>query len=228
MKSLQQGDIKVKNLVIIGYGSQGRMLKNVVEQFDLGYRFLGFLDDKVLKPKTLHDGFEAPLSYSRLLANEDVYFILAIGNVEARFVVEKRLGIPSNRYATIVHPRAYVDKTAELGAGSYVSAHATVMHGTKIGNHTTLLSNSVVEYESTISSFVNISPNATLCGNVRIQDRTFIGAGATIIQGLSVGGNSIVGAGATVIKDVPSYSLAIGVPATCHSRKKGHSFIQSL
>ncbi|RDW99444.1 acetyltransferase [Listeria kieliensis] len=222
MRALQQNVLKVKkNLVIIGYGSQGRMLKNMLEQYDFGYRFSGFLDDQIEIPRKKGDSFEAPLEYSELLLQEDVYFILAIGKVEDRFQVVKRLvDIPLERYATLIHPFAYVDKTVEIGAGTYISANAAVMHGVKVGHHTSILTGSVIEYESQIGSFVNISPNTTLCGNVCINDVSFIGAGASIIQGLTVGKRSLVGAGATVIKDIAADSIALGTPAVVKSRKK--------
>ena len=53
--------------------------------------------------------------------------------------------------------------------------------------------------------------------NIVIKDNVFIGAKAIILtvrgKCLTIGENSIIGAGAIVTKDVPSNSLAIGVPA---------------
>ena len=40
-----------------------------------------------------------------------------------------------------------------------------------------------------------------------------IGIGSVILPGVKIGKNSIIGAGAVVTKDVPDYSVAIGVPA---------------
>ncbi|WP_439443608.1 acetyltransferase [Listeria aquatica] len=222
MKPLQQNVSKdKKNLVIIGCGSQGRMLRNMIEQYDLGYRFLGFLDDQIELPSKKGETFEAPLEYSEFLLQEEIYFVLAIGKVEDRFQIVRRLpAIPLERYATIIHPHAYVDQTAEIGAGTYISANAAIMHGVKVGHHTSILTGSIIEYESQIGSFVNISPNATLCGNVNVNDVSFIGAGSSIIQGLTVGKRSLVGAGATVIHDIAPDSLAIGTPAVAKSRKK--------
>ncbi len=222
MNPLQQNVLKDEQpLVIIGSGSQGRMLRNIVQQNNLGYKFIGFLDDRVVEFREINGGFEAPVSYSDSLLCEDVCFILAIGNVDDRYEVAKRLThIPESRYATIIHPHAYVDHTAKIGFGTYISASAAIMHGVTVGNHTSILTGSVIEYESRIGSFVNISPNATLCGNVCVHDISFVGAGAAIIQGITLGKRNLVGAGATVIHDVARDSLALGTPAVVRPRKK--------
>jgi acetyltransferase-like isoleucine patch superfamily enzyme len=48
---------------------------------------------------------------------------------------------------------------------------------------------------------------------VEIGDRTWIGANVTILQGVKIGNDVVIGAGAVVVKDVPSNSMAAGVPA---------------
>ena len=46
-----------------------------------------------------------------------------------------------------------------------------------------------------------------------IEDDVWIGHGVTVMAGVTIGRGSIVGAGAVVTKDIPPYSIAIGVPA---------------
>ena len=48
---------------------------------------------------------------------------------------------------------------------------------------------------------------------MNIKKGVWIGAGATIMPGVTVGKYAIVGAGAIVTKDVPDYSVVVGVPA---------------
>lgn len=50
-------------------------------------------------------------------------------------------------------------------------------------------------------------------GPVTIEDDVWLGAGATVLDGVRIGRGSIIGAGALVTKDLPEYSVAIGVPA---------------
>lgn len=50
-------------------------------------------------------------------------------------------------------------------------------------------------------------------GKVIIKDGAHIGIGAIILPGVTIGEGAIIGAGAVVSKDIPAYSLALGVPA---------------
>jgi acetyltransferase-like isoleucine patch superfamily enzyme len=46
-----------------------------------------------------------------------------------------------------------------------------------------------------------------------IEDDCWIGTGTKILDGIRIGFGSVVGAGSVVTKDLPSYSVAAGVPA---------------
>lgn len=46
-----------------------------------------------------------------------------------------------------------------------------------------------------------------------IEDRVDIGAGVVIAGAITIGHDTVLGANAVVLKDVPPYSLAVGVPA---------------
>lgn len=48
---------------------------------------------------------------------------------------------------------------------------------------------------------------------VRIKSGAWIGTKATITSGVTIGKNAVVGANSFVKKDVPDYSVAVGVPA---------------
>ncbi len=58
-------------------------------------------------------------------------------------------------------------------------------------------------------------------GKITIEDNVWIGANATITRDVIIGRGSVIGAGAVVTKDIPSNSVAVGVPArVIKSRKK--------
>lgn len=52
-----------------------------------------------------------------------------------------------------------------------------------------------------------------LYGKVTVGDDVYIGSGAVITPGVTIGRGAVVGAGAVVTKDIPEYSIAVGVPA---------------
>ena len=50
-------------------------------------------------------------------------------------------------------------------------------------------------------------------GKIVVGNNCFIGTGAKIMLGVTIGDNVIIGAGSIVTKDIPSNSIAVGVPA---------------
>ena len=48
---------------------------------------------------------------------------------------------------------------------------------------------------------------------VVIEDDAWLASGVIVCPGVTIGKGSVVGAGAVVLQDVPSFSLAVGVPA---------------
>ncbi|MGP1449624.1 MAG: acyltransferase [Wolinella sp.] len=56
---------------------------------------------------------------------------------------------------------------------------------------------------------------------IDIGDGCWIGASSVILHGVRIGEHSIIGAGAVVTKDVPPYSVAVGVPARVIKNRLG-------
>ena len=56
---------------------------------------------------------------------------------------------------------------------------------------------------------------------IKIGKNAWFGAKSIIMDGCSVGDNSIIGAGAIVTKDIPEYSVAVGMPAKVVRDRRG-------
>ena len=56
---------------------------------------------------------------------------------------------------------------------------------------------------------------------VTIGDGVWMGAGAKILDGVTIGAHAIVGASAVVREPVPSYAVAVGIPARVTGRRPG-------
>ena len=50
-------------------------------------------------------------------------------------------------------------------------------------------------------------------GEVIIKDGAHIGIGAILMPGITIGEGAVIGAGAVVTRDIPPYTLALGIPA---------------
>ena len=79
----------------------------------------------------------------------------------------------------------------------------TIEDDVMLAGNVQLLSNNHDEYERQILT----------CAEILIKKGAWIGAGATILPGITIGKYAIVGAGAIVTKDVPDYSVVVGIPA---------------
>jgi len=98
-----------------------------------------------------------------------------------------------------------------LGDNVYINANClmmarggiTIEDEVMIAANVQLISNNHDEYNRQILT----------CKEINIKKGVWIGAGATIMPGVTVGKYAIVGAGAIVTKDVPDYSVVVGVPA---------------
>jgi maltose O-acetyltransferase len=61
-------------------------------------------------------------------------------------------------------------------------------------------------------------------GTVEIGDDAWIGIRAIILPGVKIGKGAVVGAGSIVTKDVPDYSIVVGVPAKVVAQREVHDF----
>ena len=98
-----------------------------------------------------------------------------------------------------------------LGPYTVIYGHGGVTIGkdTLIAMHCRILSSNhtVPDKNTQIRSQPDILLPTTIGKDV------WLGAGATILGGVTVGDGCIVGAGAVVTKDLPPYSVAVGIPA---------------
>ncbi len=53
-----------------------------------------------------------------------------------------------------------------------------------------------------------------------IEDDCWLGTGVRVLDGVTIGKGSVIGAGSVVTKDIPPYSVAVGVPARVIKSRK--------
>lgn len=185
------------------YGASGhaKVIKDIVEATDR--HIYGVVDDN----RNLNEFETLPVMHS---ATGKSPFIISIGNNSIRKKIAESL---RSEYSMAVHPKAVVAESARINAGTVVMAGAIINPDAIIGRHCIINTGVSVDHECVLEDYVHLSPHATLCGNVKVGEGSWIGAGAVVIQGIRIGRWSIVGAGAVVIHDVPDYTEVVGVPA---------------
>lgn len=100
-------------------------------------------------------------------------------------------------------------------AGVWIGPSTEIKEGLLLGHSRGLVINPTAK----IGRYCSIMQRVTIGGpDVTIGDYVEIGAGASIISNprgkafLSIGDHVIIGAGAVVVKDIPDYSVVVGVP----------------
>ncbi|PZW86953.1 UDP-perosamine 4-acetyltransferase [Pseudomonas sp. 2848] len=132
-----------------------------------------------------------------------------VGGVARRKLYEQFSG-QGYRFATLVHPSAWVDPDVVLGEGVQVMAGAIVQADSHIGCNTIINTRAAIDHDCSVGQHAHIAPGATLCGGVTVADRCFVGSGATIIQGIEIGEDAVVGAGAVVVRHLPANQRVLG------------------
>lgn len=197
------------SIVIVGGGGQALVVADALVA--AGKAILGFLDDD---PSARLSRRLERLGGFSLLEKPDFIghrpFILGIGDLTMRSDLLDRLEC---RFASIIHPSAWISPTAAIGVGVFVGPRAVVHTDATIGDHAIINSAAVVEHDCIVGVNSHIAPNATLGGDVHIGEHTLVGIGSTVLPGVRIGDRCTVGAGSAVIVDLPSGCVGIGVPA---------------
>lgn len=142
------------------------------------------------------------------------HFVVPVaGDGKARCNIADKLQKLGLHPLTLVHPRAWVAETVEIGAGCQILGMAAISEGAVLGRQTIINTNATVDHDSKLGEGVHVMPGATVTGLIDIGDHVTIGSNATILPRLKIGKGAIVGAGAVVTKNVPANTIVVGVPA---------------
>lgn len=133
--------------------------------------------------------------------------IISIGNNKIRKNISEKLVAC---FGVAIHPGAIVSDSVTIGNGSVVMQGAIIQSCSAIGEHCIVNTAVSVDHECIIGNYVHLSPHSTLCGNVKIGEGAWIGAGSVILPGVNIGCWSVIGAGSVVSKDIPDRVLAVG------------------
>ncbi len=125
----------------------------------------------------------------------------------------------------------YGDCSIEIGEFVYINAYTQIHgpgdikigNGCLIGSHVAIFANNHIFADPDIK----IQDQGLSREGIVIEEDCWLGAGVKVLDGVTIGKGSVIGAGAVVTKDIPPYSVAVGVPAKVISSRRKHGQVLS-
>ena len=110
-----------------------------------------------------------------------------------------------------------------IGNNTYIGPYTCISgYGNiEIGNDCLIASHSAIyAHNHTFSNpDKKINEQGFTVQGIKIGDDCWLGNGVKVVDGVSIGKGCVIGAGAVVTKDIPPYSIAVGVPAKVISKR---------
>ena len=111
-----------------------------------------------------------------------------------------------------------VGENSCIGAFVYIGGPGKIQidRDCMIASHCTIIANN----HNIDDVDIPINIQGVTCKGIHIEEGAWLGSGVRVLDGVTIGRGSVIGAGAVVTKDIPSFSIAAGVPAKV-IRKRG-------
>jgi sugar O-acyltransferase (sialic acid O-acetyltransferase NeuD family) len=211
---MSSGKKKIK-ILILGAGGHARSVLSILKSLDQ-WDVVGILDRVEKTEEEFIGGIPVLGSWNNLMEFKSQGIsnaVVAIGdNVERQqifgLLTESGFAIP-----TLIHPKAFVDKSATLGRGCVIGVGAIVCADVKLGSNVLVNTGAIVDHETIVGDDVHIGSGSKIAGRVKIGQKSFLGIGATVIDKKKIGRNVVLGAGSVLVDNLPDDVIAFGVPA---------------
>ena len=196
-----------KTLFIIGGASTALEIRETVDlyyrdEFKSVYNIVG--DNEKI-------GINTAIRDSELVAvlssTSNIGFILGFTNYDLRKKFRDIFLSFGGKEVTIVHPRAYLSPSAQIGDGVYIAPNCVISTNAKVEHSVIINMNVTVGHDACINCDTFLNPGARVSGHVNIGERCLVGAGAFIFQGLTIGNNCYIDALTYIDRDIPDNKL---------------------
>jgi len=153
---------------------------------------------------------------------------VAIGNCVDRRNVVERLAAASCRFPYLVSPNSVVSDDTVLSDGAIIFPGAVVSVNVHLGPHVHINKNATISHDVKVGAYSSVSPAATVCGKVEIEEEVFIGANSCVVNGtsettISIGRRGWIGPGTCVTRSSPPGVRLGGVRARPIQSSQGNA-----
>jgi acetyltransferase-like isoleucine patch superfamily enzyme len=109
------------------------------------------------------------------------------------------------------HTSIYIDDETFIGPNVCIAGPGDI----KIGKYCLIASHSGIyaNNHNFTDPLAPIRDQGITRKGIVIEDDCWLGHGVTVLDGVTIGKGSVIGAGAVVTKDIPPFSVAVGIPA---------------
>lgn len=161
---------------------------------DVGGEVLGLIDDTGTSPEGEWPCVGTLDQARERFAQERPFVALGIGysDLAGRWLAWQRLQALGWPLPALVHPRAYVARTANIAFGAMVMACAVVDRKATIGEASVLWPGAIVNHDSTVGVNSFLSPGAVVCGHASLGSHCFVGATAVLADESAVPDGSVL------------------------------------
>jgi acetyltransferase-like isoleucine patch superfamily enzyme len=113
---------------------------------------------------------------------------------------------------TFIGPNVCIEGPGDIKIGKHcmIAAHS----GIYANNHNFADSTEPMKYQGVTRK------------GIVIEDDCWLGHGVTVLDGVTIGKGSVIGAGAVVNKDIPAFSIAVGIPARVVKNRTGKDMVK--
>ena len=125
----------------------------------------------------------------KIAEDKTLSFIFALFKPEKmkkRYDLLMSYGIPAERFASFIHPLAYVSESVVMGRGNVVMSHSSVQSGVVMGDFNIINTGVTIEHETVLGNGNFIAANACIGSKVRIGNHCFVGLNSSVRENVSL------------------------------------------
>lgn len=143
---------------------------------------------------------------------ENLYYVLASGNIEIRQNMIAFLKNNNLKSYTFVSSRSHVSSFSKIGIGAFITPFVAITGNPVIGDYFFANAHSSVGHDTCIGSNVVLGPGARVCGWCNIGNDFSMGANASLLPRAKIGNNVEVAINTYPKKKVLSNTLVFSKP----------------
>jgi len=172
--SSDPASVRQMNLLILGAGSQGPVVKEIAEAIGI-FEEIAFLDDDPGNALAI-----GPLKDVEKLKARFSMATVSFGDSHLRERWMDRIDQCGYIVPTLIHPSATISPSAKIGRAAVIEARCIVSAGAAVGRGVILSGACVIETNVRIGQFVHIGSSATVTKGAAVEDYQRIPSGTVV------------------------------------------------